>query len=231
MIVTISSEGFQELEHDDVAAVSASSTNAAPRAAASPGALAMSNYFYVAPEQLIRTGPSSPRRASPGVARSWPPSTTAASCWWRRTRRRRSSRSPRSTTASPSPGWASTTSSTAPRGRHPLGRPTGFTYSREDVDARALANYYAQHLGRHVHRGPKAARGRDPGRPAGQHDPPTKLYRIAYEGTITDEPRFRRPRGRRRDDQGPLRRLRGHTRDPRVTLKNAVALRGSGPHH
>jgi proteasome alpha subunit len=24
---------------------------------------------------------------------------------------------------------------------------TGFTYSREDVDARALANYYAQHLG------------------------------------------------------------------------------------
>ena len=24
---------------------------------------------------------------------------------------------------------------------------TGYTYSREDVDARALANYYAQHLG------------------------------------------------------------------------------------
>jgi proteasome alpha subunit len=46
---------------------------------------------------------------------------------------------------------------------------TGFTYSREDVDARALANYYAQ-LGNKVR--------------------PTKLYRVAYEGTISDEPRF-----------------------------------------
>ena len=60
----------------------------------------------------------------------------------------RCARSARSTTASPSPGSASTTSSTSsasPASATPTSRAT--RYSREDVDARSLANQYAQILG------------------------------------------------------------------------------------
>ena len=38
----------------------------------------------------------------------------------------------------------------------------GFAFSREDVDARSLANLYAQYLGQRVHPRDEAARGRDP---------------------------------------------------------------------
>ena len=60
----------------------------------------------------------------------------------------RCARSARSTTASPSPASASTTSSTSsasPASATPTSRAT--RYSREDVDARSLANQYAQILG------------------------------------------------------------------------------------
>ncbi len=65
-----------------------------------------------------------------------------------RTRRARCTRSARSTTASPSAGWASTTSTTSsgwPGVRHADTK--GYAFSREDVDARSLANLYAQYLG------------------------------------------------------------------------------------
>lgn len=63
----------------------------------------------------------------------------------------------------------------------------GFAYSREDVDARSLANLYAQHLGQVFTHEMKpleveilvAELGTDPER--------DQLYHIAYEGTITDE--------------------------------------------
>jgi len=66
----------------------------------------------------------------------------------------------------------------------------GFAYSREDVDARSLANLYAQYLGNVFTHEMKplevevlvAELG-----PVGGHD---QLYHIAYEGTITDEERF-----------------------------------------
>ena len=67
---------------------------------------------------------------------------------WPRTSPPPCARSARSTTASPSPGSASTTSSTScasPASATPTSRAT--SYSREDVDARSLANQYAQILG------------------------------------------------------------------------------------
>ncbi|HVB69989.1 MAG TPA: proteasome subunit alpha [Acidimicrobiales bacterium] len=67
---------------------------------------------------------------------------------------------------------------------------TGFTYSREDVDARALANYYAQHVGDMFTEGPKPLEIEILVAQLGNQFRPTKLYRIAYEGTISDEPRF-----------------------------------------
>jgi proteasome alpha subunit len=64
----------------------------------------------------------------------------------------------------------------------------GYAYSREDVDARSLANLYAQYLGNVFTHEMKPlevevlvaelGRSRD------------QLYHIAYEGTITDEERF-----------------------------------------
>jgi proteasome alpha subunit len=67
---------------------------------------------------------------------------------------------------------------------------TGFTYSREDVDARALANYYAQHLGDMFTEGQKPLEVEILVAQLGSKIRPTKLYRVAYEGTISDEPHF-----------------------------------------
>ena len=66
----------------------------------------------------------------------------------------------------------------------------GFAFSREDVDARSLANLYAQYLGNVFTHEMKpleveilvAELGTEP-----QRD---QLYHVAYEGTITDEDRF-----------------------------------------
>ena len=67
---------------------------------------------------------------------------------------------------------------------------TGFTYSREDVDARALANYYAQHLGDMFTEGQKPLEVEILVAQLGSKIRPTKLYRVAYEGTISDEAHF-----------------------------------------
>ena len=67
---------------------------------------------------------------------------------------------------------------------------TGYTYSREDVDARALANYYAQHLGDMFSEGQKPLEVEILVAQLGNKIRPTKLYRVGYEGTITDEPKF-----------------------------------------
>jgi len=67
---------------------------------------------------------------------------------------------------------------------------TGFTYSRDDVDARALANYYAQHLGDMFTEGQKPLEVEILVAQLGSKIRPTKLYRIGYEGTISDENRF-----------------------------------------
>jgi proteasome alpha subunit len=104
---------------------------------------------------------------------------------------------------------------------------TGFTYSREDVDARALANYYAQHLGDMFTEGQKPLEVEILVAQLGNKIRPTKLYRIAYEGTISDEARFAVLGG----DAETIRERFAATEEVvhplRETLKNAVdALAG-----
>ncbi len=64
----------------------------------------------------------------------------------------------------------------------------GFAYSREDVDARSLANLYAQYLGNVFTHEMKPLEVEILVAELGENE--NQLYHIAYEGTITDEDRF-----------------------------------------
>ncbi len=64
----------------------------------------------------------------------------------------------------------------------------GFAFSREDVDARSLANLYAQYLGNVFTHEMKPLEVEVLVAELG--DAENQLYHIAYEGTITDEDRF-----------------------------------------
>ena len=64
----------------------------------------------------------------------------------------------------------------------------GFAYSRQDVDARSLANLYAQYLGNVFTHEMKPLEVEILVAELGETE--NQLYHIAYEGTITDEDRF-----------------------------------------
>jgi proteasome alpha subunit len=66
----------------------------------------------------------------------------------------------------------------------------GYAYSREDVDARSLANLYAQYLGQVFTHEMKPLEVEILVAELGSGDRPDQLYHIAYEGTITDEDRY-----------------------------------------
>ena len=66
----------------------------------------------------------------------------------------------------------------------------GFAFSREDVDARSLANLYAQFLGQVFTHEMKPLEVEILVAELGNGLRPPQLYHIAYEGTITDEDRF-----------------------------------------
>ncbi len=104
---------------------------------------------------------------------------------------------------------------------------TGYTYSREDVDARALANYYAQHLGDMFTEGQKPLEVEILVAQLGNKFRPTKLYRIAYEGTISDEENFAVLGGDAETIKGRFAALEVGHLSLADTLKNAVtALAG-----
>lgn len=100
---------------------------------------------------------------------------------------------------------------------------TGFTYSREDVDARALANYYAQHLGDMFTEGQKPLEVEILVAQLGNTIRPTKLYRVAYEGTISDEPRFAVLGGDAETIKGRFAASETDLEPLAATLQNAVA--------
>ena len=100
---------------------------------------------------------------------------------------------------------------------------TGFTYSREDVDARALANYYAQHLGDMFSEGQKPLEVEILVAQLGNNIRPTKLYRVAYEGTISDEPRFAVLGGDAETIKGRFAAAESDIEPLAVTLNNAIA--------
>ncbi len=66
----------------------------------------------------------------------------------------------------------------------------GFAFSREDVDARSLANLYAQFLGQVFTHEMKPLEVEVLVAELGTEPQLDQLYHIAYEGTITDEDRF-----------------------------------------
>ena len=66
----------------------------------------------------------------------------------------------------------------------------GFAFSREDVDARSLANLYAQYLGNVFTHEMKPLEVEILVAELSSDDRPDQLYHIAYEGTITDEEHF-----------------------------------------
>ncbi len=66
----------------------------------------------------------------------------------------------------------------------------GYAYSREDVEARSLANLYAQYLGQVFTHEMKPLEVEILVAELGDELRPPQLYHIAYEGTITDEDRF-----------------------------------------
>ena len=66
----------------------------------------------------------------------------------------------------------------------------GFAFSREDVDARSLANLYAQYLGNVFTHEMKPLEVEILVAELGGEHRADQLYHIAYEGTITDEDRF-----------------------------------------
>jgi proteasome alpha subunit len=66
----------------------------------------------------------------------------------------------------------------------------GFQYSRDDVDARSLANNYAQMLGQIFTHEMKPMEVEILVAELGQHDIPDQLFHILYDGTVMDERRF-----------------------------------------
>jgi proteasome alpha subunit len=66
----------------------------------------------------------------------------------------------------------------------------GYAFSREDVDARSLANLYAQFLGNVFTHEMKPLEVEILVAELGVEGKPNQLYHIAYEGTITDEEHF-----------------------------------------
>jgi proteasome alpha subunit len=66
----------------------------------------------------------------------------------------------------------------------------GYAFSREDVDARSLANLYAQFLGNVFTHELKPLEVEILVAELGTDGRPDQLYHVAYEGTITDEDRF-----------------------------------------
>ena len=66
----------------------------------------------------------------------------------------------------------------------------GYAFSREDVDARSLANLYAQYLGQVFTHEMKPLEVEILVAELGADGKPDQLYHIPYDGTITDEDRF-----------------------------------------
>jgi proteasome alpha subunit len=66
----------------------------------------------------------------------------------------------------------------------------GFAYSREDVDARSLANLYAQYLGNVFTHEMKPLEVEILVAELGTDGGEDQLYHISYDGTVTDEDRF-----------------------------------------
>ena len=67
---------------------------------------------------------------------------------------------------------------------------TGFAYARQDVTARGLANYYAQVLGTVFTDSPKPYEVEIVVAEVGKTQDDDEIYRITFDGSVSDEPGF-----------------------------------------
>ena len=92
----------------------------------------------------------------------------------------------------------------------------GFSFSREDVDARSLANQYAQILGNVFTHEMKPMEVEILVSEVGDEPADDQLFHILYDGTLVDESRFcgagRRGRGHRPATRGRVERGHGPAR-------------------
>src|SRR5881397_1071775 len=127
------------------------------------------------------------RRGSPRAARSSRWNTPTACCWWRTTPARRCTRFPRCTTGSrfQAPKYNEFEMLRKAGIRHADLK--GYTYSREDVTAKSLANAYSQSIGSLFSADPKPLEVELLVVEVGQDGKPNELYRISFDGSIIDE--------------------------------------------
>ena len=109
---------------------------------------------------------------------------------------------------------------------------TGFTYSRGDVDVRALANFYAQHLGDMFTEGQKPLEVEVLVAQLGNKTRPDQALPDRLRGHDLGRTALRRAGGRRRDHQDAFRRVGGLARitDDHVEERGRRARR-TGPDH
>jgi proteasome alpha subunit len=67
---------------------------------------------------------------------------------------------------------------------------TGYQFDRHDVTARAIANYYAQNLGTIFTESPKPWEVEIVVAEVGEQPIDDQIYRITFDGSVTDEPGF-----------------------------------------
>jgi proteasome alpha subunit len=99
----------------------------------------------------------------------------------------------------------------------------GYAFSREDVDARSLANLYAQYLGNVFTHEMKPLEVEILVAELGSNGYPPQLFRIAYEGTITDEIGFAALGGDAEAVRSRFAENATGDRDLATTLRDAVA--------
>ena len=105
---------------------------------------------------------------------------------------------------------------------------TGYEYSREDVDAQELANFYAQYLGSSFSEGPKPLEVEVVVAQLAERKKQSKIYHVAYEGTISDEGRFAVIGGDAESIRARFAEQGGDVADLTSTVRRAVAAL-SGP--
>ena len=98
---------------------------------------------------------------------------------------------------------------------------TGYMYSREDVSARSLSNAYSQSLGTAFGQEVKPLEVELLVVQVGNNDHPNEIYRISFDGSITDEKAFAVIGGRSENVQAYLKE-RSSTQLP--ALKVALSL-------
>ncbi len=98
---------------------------------------------------------------------------------------------------------------------------TGYMYSREDVSARSLSNAYSQSLGTAFGQEVKPLEVELLVVQVGNNDQPNEIYRISFDGSITDEKAFAVIGGRSENVQAYLKE-RSSTQLP--ALKVALSL-------